>query len=69
MLTWNRATIAKGKDSSNPFTPNVLLMLFRPFKKASHKTELDTSNGVSSVLENHHKKLTLSTFSEIPFVV
>lgn len=29
LFTWNRATIAKGKDSSNPFTPNVLLMLFR----------------------------------------
>lgn len=31
VFTWNRATIAKGKDSSNPFTPNVLLMLFKPF--------------------------------------
>lgn len=30
VFTWNGATIAKGKDSSNPFTPNVLLMLFRP---------------------------------------
>ncbi len=29
LFTWNRATIAKGKDSSNPFTPNVVLMLFR----------------------------------------
>lgn len=28
-FTWNRATIAQGKDSSNLFTPNVLLMLFR----------------------------------------
>lgn len=31
VFTWNKATVAKGKDSSNPFSPNVLLMLFRPF--------------------------------------
>lgn len=30
VFSWNEATIAQGKDSSNPFTPNVLLMLFRP---------------------------------------
>lgn len=41
VFTWNRATIAKGKDSSNSFTPNFLLMLSRPFlQKASHKTDL-----------------------------
>lgn len=34
MLLWTMATSAKGKGSSNPFNPNVILMGFVLFSKS-----------------------------------